>query len=172
MKSYSFLDNKENQIDTNLPQNETTTCSSLSVAVQSDQSSNHPNNPQTINNSLSPHQLSPSTAVRSILSNVLQQYGPSIAPPRTFRRTRTEGQYGEEITSSNRLDQLKEKAQKLNSKKRSIDSMLDASSTTTSVADVGTKTRKRPRLSKQKSEVITLSQATRAVVTLQVPSSS
>lgn len=172
MKLCFFLDNKENQIDKCLPRSESNTCSSLSIAIQSDQSNNHPDNPQTINNPLPPPQLSPSTAVRSILSNVLHQHGPTPAPPRTFRRTRTEGQYGEEITSGNRLDQLKEKAQKSNSKKRPIDSMLETNSTTTNGADGGTKTKKKPRLLKQKSEVITLSQATSAIVTLQIPSLS
>ncbi len=62
---------------------------------------------------------SPSTALRSILTDLFRQY--DIPPPsssKTNKRTRTEGKYGEEITSSNRLNELKEKASKSNPRQR------------------------------------------------------
>ncbi|CAF3088028.1 unnamed protein product [Rotaria sp. Silwood2] len=102
-------------------------------------------------------QLSPSSAVRSIVTDLLQQHvSPPTLPSKTNKRTRKEGQYGEEITSSNRLNELKEKVS-LSSTKKQI--------TTTT-------TTKRRRLSKQTSEAITLSQTTRALSTLQTLSSS
>ncbi|CAF4735952.1 unnamed protein product, partial [Rotaria magnacalcarata] len=55
-------------------------------------------------------QLSPSSAVRSIVTDLLQHHvPPPTLPSKTNKRTRKEGQYGEEITSSNRLNELKEK---------------------------------------------------------------
>lgn len=62
---------------------------------------------------------SPSTAVRSIVTDLFRQY--DIPPPsssKTNKRTRTEGKYGEEITSRNRLNELKEKASKPNPRQR------------------------------------------------------
>ncbi|CAF3956167.1 unnamed protein product [Rotaria magnacalcarata] len=75
-------------------------------------------------------QLSSPSAVRSIVTNLIQQH---IPPPssssNTTKRTRGEGKYGEEITSSNRLNDLKEKSSKLSSKKRSIKSTTETSET-------------------------------------------
>jgi hypothetical protein len=111
--------------------------------------------------------------VRSIFSNLLQQYVPSPPPPpKTIKRARTEGIYGEEITSSNRLNELKEKSEKLISKKRPIKSARQTSSTFLDTTDSETTTRKRRRLSKQRSEMITSSQVERAVATLHTSSSS
>ncbi|CAF3400848.1 unnamed protein product [Rotaria socialis] len=75
-------------------------------------------------------QLSSPSAVRSIVTNLIQQH---IPPPssssNTTKRTRGEGKYCEEITSSNRLNDLKEKSSKLSSKKRSIKSTTQTSET-------------------------------------------
>jgi hypothetical protein len=122
---------------------------------------------------MSSNQTSPSTAVRSIFADLLQQYVPSSPPQSKLnKRIRIEGKYGEEITSSSRLNELKQKASKPNPKKRSFKStqQTGTSIATGSGTDLGT-TIKRRKLSKQKSETITSSQATRAVGTLR-PSSS
>ena len=65
-------------------------------------------------------QLSPSTAVRIIVNDLLQHYvsSPTLSS-KTNRRTRNEGKYGEEITSSSRLKELKEKESSSNIKKQS-----------------------------------------------------
>lgn len=64
--------------------------------------------------------LSPSTAVRTIVNNLLQNY---VSPPtlssKTNKRRRSEGKYGEEITSSSRLKELKEKESSSKKKKQS-----------------------------------------------------
>lgn len=57
-------------------------------------------------------QLSPPSAVRSIVTNLIQQHMPrrsSSSNSNTTKRTRGEGKYGEEMTSTNRLNDLKEK---------------------------------------------------------------
>jgi hypothetical protein len=122
------------------------------------------------------NQMSPSTAVRSIFADLLQQYTPSSSPhSKTNKRKRIEGKYGEEITSSGRLDELKQKASKPNPKKRLFKSteQISTSFVTGSAADsrTTTTTTKRRKLSKQTSEMITSSQATRAIATLQNSSS-
>ncbi|CAM4946739.1 unnamed protein product [Rotaria socialis] len=65
---------------------------------------------QQIADPLTSIQLSPSSAVRSIVTDLLQHHvSPPTLPSKTNKLTRKEGQYGEEITSSNRLNELKEK---------------------------------------------------------------
>ncbi|CAF3927604.1 unnamed protein product [Rotaria sp. Silwood1] len=126
-------------------------------------------------NPIPSRQLSPSSAARSIFTNILQQHVPSSSSSSNrIKRTRTEGKYGEEITSSNRLNELKEKTTTLNLKKRSIKSTKQTSSTSVlaSGADLETTTRKKRKISKQHSEIITSSQATRAIATLETPSPS
>ncbi|CAF1464872.1 unnamed protein product [Rotaria magnacalcarata] len=63
--------------------------------------------------------LSPSTAVHTIVNDLLQNY---VSPPtlssKTYERTRNEGKYGEEITSSSRLKELKEKSSSASTKKQ------------------------------------------------------
>jgi hypothetical protein len=44
----------------------------------------------------------------------------STGTSKKIKRARTESIYGDEITSSNRLNELKEKSEKLSSKKRPI----------------------------------------------------
>ncbi|CAF4626291.1 unnamed protein product [Rotaria sp. Silwood2] len=126
-------------------------------------------------NSIPSRQLSPSSAAHSIFTNILQQHVPSSASSSNrIKRTRTEGKYGEEITSSNRLNELKEKVTTLNLKKRSIKSTKQTTSTSVlaSGADLETTTRKKRKISKQHSEIITSAQATRAIATLETPSPS
>jgi hypothetical protein len=122
---------------------------------------------------MSSNQMSPSTAVRSIFADLLQQCKPNSPPhPKTNKRMRIEGKFGEEITSSNRLNELKQKASKPNPKKRLFESKqtTGTSFATGSGGDPGTTTKRR-KLSKQTSEVITLSQATRAIATFRTLSS-
>ncbi|CAF3903029.1 unnamed protein product [Rotaria sp. Silwood1] len=111
-------------------------------------------------NPIPSRQLSPSSAARSIFTNILQQHAPSSSSSSNrIKRTRTEGKYGEEITSSNRLNELKEKTTTLNLKKRSIKSTKQTSSTSVLASGAD-------------SEIITSSQATRAIATLETPSPS
>ncbi|CAF1396665.1 unnamed protein product [Adineta ricciae] len=65
------------------------------------------------------NQVSPSTAVRSIVTDLLRQYSshPS-SPSKSNKRKRSEGTFGEEITSSNMLNELKDKASQQNPSKR------------------------------------------------------
>ncbi|CAF2083161.1 unnamed protein product [Rotaria magnacalcarata] len=84
--------------------------------------------------SISSSQLSPSSTVRSIVTTLLQQYVPSSSSPsNTKKQKRTEGKYGEEITSSNKLNQLIKKETTLHSKKRQITSTKETN--ITSIAD-------------------------------------
>lgn len=121
-------------------------------------------------------QLSPSSAVRSIFTNLLQQHVPvssSSSSSNAKKQKRTEGKYGEEITSSNRLNELKEKAAMPNSKKRPIKSTKQTNSTSIidDDNDLEATTKKKRRTSKKKTEFITSSQATRAVATLNTTTS-
>ena len=65
-------------------------------------------------------QLSSSTAVRTIVNDLLQHYvsSPTLSS-KTNKRTRNEGKYGEEIASRGRLKELKEKETSSNIKKQS-----------------------------------------------------
>ncbi len=106
---------------------------------------------------------SPSTAVRSIVTDLFRQH--AIPPPsssNTNKRIRTEGKYGEEITSSNRLNELKEKASKPNPRQR-------IKTSTKKITTTNKRTRKLP---KETNETITSSQATRALSTIQTPTST
>jgi hypothetical protein len=106
---------------------------------------------------------SPSTAVRSIVTDLFRQH--AIPPPsssKTNKRIRTEGKYGEEITSSNILNELKEKASKPNPRTRVKKSTKQTTTT-------NKRTRKLP---KGTNETITSSQATRALSTIQIPTST
>ncbi|CAF4994429.1 unnamed protein product, partial [Rotaria sp. Silwood1] len=122
---------------------------------------------EQIVNPLPSNQMSPSTAVRSILVDLLQQYTPSSSSlPKTHKRKRIEGIYGEEITSSGRLDELKQKKLKPNRKRRTF--------STTEQTGNGletTTTAKKRKLSKKTSETITSSQVTRAIATVRTLSS-
>ena len=118
-------------------------------------------------------QLSPSSAVRSIFTNLLQQHVPASSSSSSSslnirKQKRTKGKYGEEITSSNRLNELKEKAAISNSKKRPIKSTKQINSTSIidDDNDLETTTRKKRKNFKEKTEFITSSQATRAIATL------
>ncbi|CAF4383468.1 unnamed protein product, partial [Rotaria magnacalcarata] len=121
-------------------------------------------------------QLSPSSAVRSIVTDLLQHHvSPPTLPSKTNKRTRKEGQYGEEITSSNRLNELKEKVSLPRTKKQKSKLTITANISFTFLFGTNvatTTTTKRRRLSKQTSDTITLSQTTRALSTLQALSSS
>ena len=118
--------------------------------------------------------LSPSTAVRAIVNDLLQHY---VSPPtlssKSNKRTRNEGKYGEEITSSTKLNELKEKASKSNTKKRRTNSTMEMSVTSacSNGIDTATTAKRKRRSTKRTNESITSSQATRAVVTLQSSSS-
>ncbi|CAF4022022.1 unnamed protein product, partial [Rotaria sordida] len=118
---------------------------------------------EQIVNPLPSNQMSPSTAVRSILVDLLQQYTPSSSSlPKTHKRKRIEGIYGEEITSSGRLDELKQKKLKPNRKRRTF-------STTEQIGnglETTTTTAKKRKVSKKTSETITTSQVTRAIATV------
>lgn len=132
-----------------------------------------PNLDKHVVHPMSSNQMSPSAAVRSIFADLLQQCKPNSPPhPKTNRRVRIEGKYGEEITSTDRLNELKQKASKPNPKKRLFESKQQTSTSfaINSGGDVGTTTKRR-KLSKQTSEIITFSQATRAVTTVRTLSS-
>ena len=115
--------------------------------------------------------LSPSSAVRSIVTNLFQENVVALpCSSKTTKRARIEGKYGEEITSSDRLDILKKKASKRNAKKRQIDS-TNETNPTAPVYDgsIITKPVKRARRStKRNNEFITSSQAISATATLQL----
>ncbi|CAF3907965.1 unnamed protein product [Rotaria magnacalcarata] len=100
--------------------------------------------------------LSPSTAVHTIVNDLLQNY---VSPPtlssKTYERTRNEGKYGEEITSSSRLKELKEKSSSASTKKQPSNS-----------------NKQETQIVKRKNEFISLSQATRALTNLQTSSTS
>jgi hypothetical protein len=105
------------------------------------------------------------------VTNLFQQ---NVIPPpptlKTNKRIGTEAKYGEEITSSNRLNELKENASKSTAKKRRINSTIGTSTTSASSDGIDTTTttaKRRRKSTKQTSETIISSQATRAIITLQ-----
>ena len=118
-------------------------------------------------------QLSPSTAVRTIVNDLLQHYvsSPTLSS-KTNKRTRNEGKYGEEITSSSRLKELKEKESSSNIKKQSSKLTMEINITSLFLNNNIETTAKKRKLSKENNEYITLSQATRALTNLQASSSS
>ncbi|CAF1549570.1 unnamed protein product [Adineta ricciae] len=117
-------------------------------------------------NSISSAQLSPSTAVRSIVSDLFRQHTfRSTSPPKTSKRKRTEGIYGEEITTSNMLNDLKEKASQSNQAKRTKRTITAPVSTLPVDPKRAAQSKRKPR--KTTSETITSSQATRAISTVQ-----
>ena len=72
-------------------------------------------------------QLSPSSAIRSIVTDLLQHHvSPPTLPSKTNKRRRKEGQYGEEITSNSRLNELKEKQSVSSTKKQRSKSTMKA----------------------------------------------
>ena len=100
---------------------------------------------------------------------MLQQHVPASSSSLNIRKQkRTKGKYGEEITSSNRLNELKEKAAISNSKKRPIKSTKQTNSTSIidDDNDLETTTRKKRKNFKEKTEFITSSLATGAIATL------
>lgn len=120
-------------------------------------------------------QLSPSSVVRSIVSEVVRQlafHPPS--PPKTNKRIRTDGIFGEEITSSNRLNELKEKISKPNPAKRLKRSTKQTMTTSVSSngVHVATTNKRKRKLPKTTNETSTSSQATRAVSTIGTPTST
>ena len=92
-----------------------------------------------------------------------------LLPSNIKKRKRTESKYGEEITSSNKLNELKEKVAMSNSKKRSIKPAKQINSTfiVDDDDDLEATTKNETKsIKKRKTEFITLSQATRAISTL------
>lgn len=119
---------------------------------------------------LRPGQMSPSAAVRLIVKDVFQQYiRPQSDSSPTNSRVRSAGKYGEEITSSGRLDELKGKAtMKSNSitrKKKSISEQSPEETDDKSGSNTANK-RKKQRSLKKLDGTITLLQAMNAVSTV------
>jgi hypothetical protein len=136
------------------------------VECDSSRSLHQPNEDARAVHSTTPAPMSPSAAVRSIVTGLIQQYDfSSRSSPKLNKRRRSDGVYGEEITRGNRLSELKEN--ELKRKKRSP--KTKSPSTTTSTDSTATKTpRSRRRTSKNNNDVVTLSlsQATSAISTL------
>ena len=165
--SFDSLDDEPTRTHTELTTVDVKRLASSSTNLQQDSLSFEIENINPIPSS----QLSPSSAVRSIFTNLLQQHVPassSSSSSNIRKQKRTKGKYGEEITLSNRLNELKEKAAISNSKKRPIKSTKQINSTSIidDDNDLETTTRKKRKNFKEKTKFITSSQATRAVATL------
>jgi hypothetical protein len=116
---FHLLDDEENQTCHKLAPIHIPNLVNPSQTSQSDQLNLNNN----IVHPMSSNLMSPSTAVRSIFVDLLQQCKPNSPPhPKTNKRMIIEGKFGEEITSSNILNELKEKLLKPNPKKRSFES--------------------------------------------------
>lgn len=116
--------------------------------------------------------LSPSTAVRSIGTNLLQEHiSHQTSPPRSNKRSRNEGKYGEEITSSSRLNELNEHELKHNQKRISRKPIVEDDKTAKSPDDVIKKkaSRRNCASSIQNNECITFFEVNRSIMTIQVP---
>lgn len=111
--------------------------------------------------------MSPSAAVRSIVTDLIQQYDFSSrsSDPKTAKRRRSDGIYGEEITSGNRLSELKENELKRKKRSPKTNSRLRTASTDSNAPKIPPNRR---RTSKKSYNVVTLSlsQATSAISTL------
>ncbi|CAF4170131.1 unnamed protein product, partial [Rotaria sordida] len=121
-------------------------------------------------NSMPSSQLSPSTAVRSIVNDIFRQRTfHSSSPSITNKRKRIEGIYGEEITSSNMLNELKKKASQPNPAKRikKSNKQMTTASISSDGIDIAITNKPTRKLAKRTNEIITLSQATRAISTFQ-----
>ncbi|CAF1295999.1 unnamed protein product [Rotaria sordida] len=103
-----------------------------------------------ITNSMPSSQLSPSTAVRSIVNDIFRQHTfHSSSPSKTNKRKRIEGIYAKRIKKSNK--------------------QITTTSISSDRIDTVTTKKTTRKLAKRTNEIITLSQATRAISTFQTP---
>ncbi|CAF3003107.1 unnamed protein product [Rotaria sp. Silwood2] len=162
---FSSLDNETTRTYTELTTVNKTNYPQLPNFIQTDQLNNNKEN----NDSTSSNRLSPSIAVRATVTNLFQQTVlTSLSSAKPNKRIRTEGKYGEEITSSNKLNELKEKASKSNAKKRTTASTARTSTTFTSSNDTDSvATKKVHRSTKRSSESTIASQGTHSNFSLE-----